>query len=92
MSLQIIWSPRARYDLAVTIDYIRQHSPRGAETIRNLIRSSVERVSAYPLMHRDGRVSGTREAVVHANYLYVYTVRQETIEILRVLHARQRYP
>jgi toxin ParE1/3/4 len=36
-------------------------------------------------------VPGTREAVVHPNYILVYRVG-ECIEVLAVLHARQQYP
>jgi toxin ParE1/3/4 len=42
-------------------------------------------------MHRPGRDPGTREAVVHPNYLIIYRVG-DVIEILAVLHARQQYP
>jgi toxin ParE1/3/4 len=43
-------------------------------------------------MYRAGRVAGTREAVLHPNYILVYRVATDTIEVVRVLHARQRYP
>jgi len=36
-------------------------------------------------------LSGTREMVVHPNYLVVYRV-MEQVEILTVLHTRQEYP
>ena len=35
---------------------------------------------------------GTREAVVHPNYVLIYRVGTETVEIVSVLHARQSYP
>jgi toxin ParE1/3/4 len=88
----IVWSRRARYDLGQALDFIRKRSPSGAATIQNLVQSSVEKLAAYPHLHREGRVPGTREAVVHPNYLYVYVVREDVIIILRVLHARQQYP
>jgi plasmid stabilization system protein ParE len=37
-------------------------------------------------------VPDTREAVVHPNYIMVYRIESETITILRVLHAAQRWP
>jgi addiction module RelE/StbE family toxin len=90
--LPVVWNPQARRDLGVILHFIREHSPRGAETINALVLQSTERLSRFPYMHREGREAGTREAVVHPNYLYVYRVDIDRIEILRVMHARQEYP
>jgi toxin ParE1/3/4 len=43
-------------------------------------------------MYRPGRIPGTREAVVHPNYIVVYRVTAEAVEIVSVVHARQEYP
>ena len=43
-------------------------------------------------MHRTGRVTGTREAIVHPNYLLIYRVDEDAVVITAVLHARQQYP
>ncbi len=45
-----------------------------------------------PFLFRPGRVAGTREHVVHPNYIVVFQVRTDVIDILRVLHSRQQYP
>jgi plasmid stabilization system protein ParE len=37
-------------------------------------------------------VEGTREAVVHPNYIIVYRVTTDAVEIVSVVHARQEYP
>ena len=55
------------------------------------MRHATSRIIQNPSLYRPGRVAGTREAVVHPNYILVYRVTG-TIEILAVLHARQRYP
>jgi len=39
-----------------------------------------------------GRISGTREYIVHPNYILVYKVGDDAIKILRVIHARREYP
>jgi toxin ParE1/3/4 len=52
---------------------------------------TTNRIAKHPYLYRPGRVAGTREAVIHPNYLLVYRVT-ETIEILAILHARQQYP
>jgi plasmid stabilization system protein ParE len=43
-------------------------------------------------MHRNGRVPDTREAIVTPNYILIYRVGTEAIEILNVKHTRQQYP
>lgn len=43
-------------------------------------------------MYRQGRVVGTREAVVHPNYLMIYQIQEKQIVIVSVVHARQQYP
>lgn len=90
--LPVIWSRQARRELGQMVDYIRIRNAPAAERLRSRIEDSVERVATHPYLHRPGRVEGTREAVVHPNYLFVYAVQQERILILRVLHARQQYP
>ena len=43
-------------------------------------------------MYRPGRAPDTREAVVHPNYILIYCVTGEAIEIVRLVHSRQLYP
>lgn len=43
-------------------------------------------------MYRSGRVAGTREALVHPNYIMVYRVTAEAVRVLRIIHTRQLYP
>jgi plasmid stabilization system protein ParE len=45
-----------------------------------------------PYLFRLDRVPGTREHAVHPNYIMVYQVGADVIDILRVLHSRQQYP
>ena len=54
------------------------------------IRAKADTLSAYPNRYRVGRVAGTRELVVRPNYIVVYRVAGEQVEILRVRHARKR--
>jgi len=43
-------------------------------------------------LYRPGLVAGTREIVVHPNYVVIYRVTISAIEIINVLHSRQQYP
>lgn len=56
------------------------------------ILACVDRLPEFPDIHRAGRVSGTREAIVHPNYILVYQASPQVIAIQRVLHSRQQYP
>ena len=42
-------------------------------------------------MGRPGRVAETRELIVR-NYIVAYRVKDETIQILRILHAKREWP
>jgi toxin ParE1/3/4 len=56
------------------------------------IRDSVLPAAEHPYIAPIGRIPGTREIVAHPNYLVVYRVASTSIQVLRVLHARQQYP
>jgi addiction module RelE/StbE family toxin len=90
--LLVDWSDEAQLDLAEIQFYIEQFNHIAAHDIRQIIEQSAERLAFMPFAFRHGRVSGTREYVVHQNYILVYKVGSASIEILRVLHSRQQYP
>ncbi|MHA6829171.1 type II toxin-antitoxin system RelE/ParE family toxin [Ralstonia pseudosolanacearum] len=92
MTLALHWNPLAREDRAAIMDYIGHDNPVAALELDELIEQRAEALPANPKVYRPGRVRGTREAVVTENYLIVYRVMDERVEILRVLHARQQWP
>lgn len=89
--VSLIWHPEALEDLEAIVDFIELRNPIAAQRIGDAIRSTAERLPDHPLIHRPGRIAGTREAIVHPNYILVYRVR-DIIEVLAILHARQQYP
>ena len=47
----------------------------------------------FPNMGRPGRVAGTRElALAPLPFIVVYRVKDDRVEIARVLHGAQRWP
>ena len=86
------WKPIAENDLLNIITFIAAESPVSAEHFALDIRARVEGLPAHPELYRVGRQRGTREMVVHPNYLVVYRIVKTTIEILRVKHAAQQWP
>lgn len=91
MTQALVWTDEATTDLLDILDYIAARNPAASSRLNAAIRHTAERIPDHPLIHRPGRVTGTREAIVHPNYILVYRVG-ETIDILAVLHARQQYP
>lgn len=90
--MQIVrWTDEALADLEEIAAYISDRNTFAALRLQEMMERTAEQLPSHPYMYRPGRVPGTREAVVHPNYLLVYAVG-EVIEILAVLHARQQYP
>jgi toxin ParE1/3/4 len=90
--LPIVWRVRARDSLAGIVRHIAEHNPGAAGRIKALIEQSVLPLAEHPYLFRSGRVPGTREVVAHPNYIVVYRVTVDRIEVVHVLHSRQQYP
>jgi addiction module RelE/StbE family toxin len=90
--LLVEWSEEALFDLAEIQFYIEQFNPVAADSLRQTIEQAAERLPFMPFAFRPGRVRGTREYVVHPNYILVYKVGHSCLEILRILHSRRQYP
>ncbi|CAI8765105.1 Plasmid stabilization system protein [compost metagenome] len=85
------WRPEARAELWQILNYIGDRNFVAASELFQAIEAATSALPEHPYLYRFGRVPGTREIVVHPNYLVVYRVT-DRIEILSVLHARQEYP
>lgn len=89
---KVIWRKQARADLAEVVDYIAARNTDAAQRMKSACESSGERLADHPYLFRVGRVPGTRECVVHPNYVLIYRVDNEAVWILRILHVRRQYP
>jgi toxin ParE1/3/4 len=76
---------------AVT-DYIAQFNEPAASAFKLRLAEVVQLLSLQPYLGRPGRVSGTREFVVHQNYILVYAVALDYVLVSNVIHARREYP
>ena len=90
--LPVFWRASARADLASIIRFIANESPPAARRMRGLIENSVLPAAEHPYLYRTGKLPGTREIIAHPNYIVVYRVIAERIEVANVIHARQQYP
>lgn len=90
--LRLKWRPLAEEDLLDILEFIGEDDPNAALALVQMIREKVEGLRVRPRLYRAGRVSGTREMVVHHNYIVVYSNEADLVEVLNVKHARQQWP
>ena len=85
--MPIKWTTRALASVDEIAGYIAQDNPTRAASFVRQLQDAVTQLQAHPGMGRAGRVAGTRELVLHKNYLAIYRVRGDRIEILSLHHA-----
>jgi addiction module RelE/StbE family toxin len=84
----------AMADRAAIMDHIGLDNPAAAIELDDEFEAKAEIARQRPTLYRVGRVKGTREIVVRSNYVMVYRVEEDenTVVILRVLHAARQWP
>lgn len=90
--LPIIWRTKAKNNLRTILDYIGDRNLSAALDLQGAMEQATSQLPHHPYLYRHGRVPGTREIVVHPNYIVVYRVEIASIEVLAILHSRQQYP
>ena len=86
------WKATAIADLLGIVDFISDDNPDAAQALKDEIEDKALKLREHPKIYRIGRVEGTREMVVHPNYIVVYAENPQMVTILRVLHAAQQWP
>jgi len=92
--VKIAWSDLALGDLASIREFISADNEVAAAKVVLAIIDHIEtQLSEWPHSGRKGRVAGSLELVVPGlPYVIPYRVREEEIEVLRVYHAKRRWP
>lgn len=90
--MKLAWKTTALVDREGIMDYIAQDNIQAALDLDRLFEETADKLAKQPKLFKAGRVKGTREAVVHPNYVLVYKVATDTVTILRVLHTAQAWP
>jgi len=91
--MRIVWTAPALRDLAAARAYIAADNPIAADRQIERVLVAVGGLRRFPELGRPGRRPPGRELIVpRTAYLVAYRLRADTIEVLRVLHGRQRWP
>ena len=83
----IKWTKTALGSLDEIAGFIAKDNPNRATSFVLELQAAVTKLQAHPGTGRAGRVPGTRELVLHQNYIAIYRVRGDDLEILRLHHA-----
>lgn len=86
------WRPAAIADRQRITEYIARDKPLAAIEWGDMLMQRAGQLDQHPALGRLGRVKGTRELVVHPNYILIYRVMAKRVEVLRVKHAAQQWP
>jgi toxin ParE1/3/4 len=91
--VRVNWLRAARSNLIAVSEYISRDNPEASVRTVIAIVKAVEGLKRFPAVGRPGRVQGTRELVVSGTpFIVPYRVRQDVVEVLRVVHASRKWP
>jgi toxin ParE1/3/4 len=91
--MRIVWTGPAISDLQALRAYIGRDRPGTTSQQIEHILAAIGGLVRFPESGRPGRRSGTRELVIgRTPYIVAYRTRGDAIQILRLLHGRQRWP
>jgi len=88
----LFWTPESVSDREDIYAHIEADNPAAAVALDAQFSEKAHQLLDHPGMGRPGRVEGTRELVVHPNYILVYDQKGDRVRVLRVLHAAQQWP
>lgn len=88
--MKVTWSRRALDDRDRIYSYIEEDDPAAALALDELFEKRSVQLATHPMLGRTGRALGTRELVIHPNYIVIYDIVDASIRILRVLHAARQ--
>lgn len=90
--MKVLWTTTALRHLREAREYVAIDNPSAAARQIGIIEASINHLSAFPMIGRIGRRTGTRELPIPSTpYIVVYRVREENVQVLAVLHgARNR--
>lgn len=88
--LKLRWTRPALSDLIEAQAFIAQDDLQAAQQVAQRVWDAASNLRNNPDIGRPGHVMGTREWVVtRTPYLIVYRIKNGSVEILRVWHARR---
>ncbi|PUE35480.1 type II toxin-antitoxin system RelE/ParE family toxin [Limnohabitans sp. Hippo4] len=90
--LLVEWLPAAEDDLLTILTYIAETNVQSAKDLQIRVDRALRHLGANPYLYKSSdRVEGAREIVISPNYILFYLVSSK-IEVLTIVHSRQKIP
>lgn len=90
--MRLVWTGTALADRRVIYDHIEAENPAAAVALDETFSRRAAQLPFHPFAGRPGRVEGTRELVVHRQYILIYDTKDDAVRVLRILHAARQWP
>jgi toxin ParE1/3/4 len=87
-NMELKWTRGALANLDSLAAYIAQDNPERAQTFVRELKQKVENLGQFQIGYA-GRIFGTKEYVLHKNYIAIYRVKNGQVQILRIQHSAQ---
>jgi toxin ParE1/3/4 len=85
----VSWSARALSDMADIFAYLAVQNDEAAGRISDRLMAAATNLARFPQIGRPGRLAGRRELVVD-QYVLVYRLRRDEIQIVTIEHGARR--
>ena len=89
MALELSWTNRALGRLDTIAAHIAKDSATRAKTFTQELRKKVDILKSQQI-GTAWKVYGTRQYVLHPNYIAIYRVKGNEVQILTILHSAQQ--
>ena len=91
--MELRWTQEAAADLERIADYLFEHTPDHAARLVRVLYEAPATLLTFSNRGRLGKKEGTRELVMSPlPYVLVYTVREDAVYVVRILHGAQQWP
>lgn len=91
--MKVKWVRLALRDLNDAGEFIAQDNPKAANRVLKRLWDAVQMLADHPHAGHAGRVPGTRELVITGTpFIIPYRVVEDTVQILRVIHGKRKWP
>jgi toxin ParE1/3/4 len=89
--MKVRYTPRARGDLQLILQYIDERSPLGARNVKRSIQKTIELIGEFPEGGRQAGEQATRVLPVGRYPYFIYwSVENGEVWIVHIRHARRR--